>query len=318
MTSSALWLACLSITQAAAPVEGDLEALQVVRGAQASNSKAFPLGSAKFRAVHIYSSNSPMSQERVTWWGTVVWEGPNSYLDYQQEKARRPLGGEWEPRQAPHGIREIRTLQSKFFYSHTVTLKRASLTYRDLTRWSYDLTVTPRAVWYGPYQSTRDWATLLDPTFNAENTHKMIVERRSADEILVTRETVSGASLVITCSLASGGNIVRVEMSNPRDLPEGRTVVVDTHQYQWVPLEDGRFRLKRLEYTVTRTDRDEPHYSYVLEIEEFNPDAAIPADRFTLESLHIAPWTEVNEERNRVRRSYEFGTVPLSNPDAPD
>jgi hypothetical protein len=319
--SCLIWLAAGWLTPglmvAGVPVEGDTEAIQLVRDVQADNLTAFPRGGLSFRAVWHHFGNTgkhELVEHRYTWAGKVQWNGDRSYWDVREELDIRPNDGEWESAQARKSTRKIFTPQALYGYTYSNSDSRVPLsafkTFEDAPIDWQPLSVLPQQVWFRtevPFLGSEvGWAQLFDPEFNVKNTAKIVVSRPDTDQIVITRHPNKGPPRTTTCSLAAGGNVIRSDHPYWADAPKGFSRYGDTLTYEWLPLDGGRYRLKRLEHTSSNPEA-RLDLIYRLEIEDFDPNPPIAQNRFTFESLEVPDGTKLYERRNGVRTQSILG-----------
>jgi len=325
VTIGIIWVSLEGWSLAAIPVEGDIQALKFLRDLQEQNLVAFPRGRVRFRAHDVgqvinrdvLDREPRRVRQRQSWEGEVLWDRDRSYWDMTERADKLDASGEWTAAQVPQRKLEIRTTGVRFYHSPENLPPRAARIYEDFSRHPDEPAVLPRAVWWGPGAPwpPTTFAKQFNPELAPRSNDRLIVRRPTADEITVETRLVEYAgrqppSQTVTCSLAAGGNVVRVVHPHWSGAPVGVSDYGTEQTFDWLPLADGRFRLKSLLFRRNPDGAAEPQREYALEILEFDPDPQIPANRFTFESFQIVPGTILVEERNGVRTETVFGKPP--------
>lgn len=259
------------------PVEGDRQMLMHLHDVQVANLSRYPKG----RLAETYRF---VEGGKVKWDGNaeVVWNGENRYykLDYLREESRQRI------------VREV--LYGKnavvFWDAANRTLER-----QLEGKAKHDLTLEnlhPSGSWFtmNPQVFDRTWAWFTDLTDEerwAPNPPIIVVQPQQGNTVVIEWRFPQGLVMEVEFSLALGGNIVRFQRKPGN--PPGDAYSYELGTYDWVSDGQDGFRLSKLTWASAQGSGhpDEVYREVDLQIQSFDCQAAIPADRFTEASLHL-------------------------------
>ena len=301
-------LPLLGSPAAAAPVEGDVQGLELLQAAQATNRALFA------RGEMVVEISDALSKQSAT--ARIIWDGARTYRDYAYTDVIQERRG---PRMHTRRARMIELPGVLLWYSPKARLAQKRVSRRQGSGYPKLLELRPDQAWFrmeamvGSDKSR--WETLLDPQAAPETVTKFVV-KKEGDRVIVDRHYWSGNILRITASLAQGGNVVSYER-----LLEGE-VTPETAWGQGTCVWDldsrGNWYLKSYLWQRSNTaDPDKLDFDVTMQVKEFNPDPVIPRDRFEFESLDFAPGTTV-EDKIGKGRTYRIGQATLVGQDLLD
>ena len=298
--ASVLACALNGLAVCAAPVEGDAEALKLLRAAQATNRTLFARGE---MTVEVTSSGGRRSAR-----AHMIWDGDKTFWDYEvTETAQEEESGSTV---SVTRARMIEVPGMLMWYSPKARLAQKRVARRRGEGYQKLLELRPDQGWFrmecmiGP-KDKWDWQTLLDPSAAHPDVTKFVV-RRDGDRVTVDRHEASGNILRIEASLAQGGNVVSYETLG--DGQAGRSGTAwQSGRCVWAADPQGNWHLKS--YTVQRSNSGDPeelHIDLTVSVKSFNPNPVIARDRFQFASLDFEPGTIVEELGGR-QRTYRIG-----------
>lgn len=284
------------------PVEGDRELLSFLRDSLIMNEARFTKG--KLTAT-VFS----MDDDRIFWdsSGTIMWDGDKTYWDLLCREDDRPKG-----------VVESIALPGVTLYWNRGETRLVRM-HGTLARPTYGwLWMRPDSSWYlsEPFTDTRlhEYLDASGSTPLSGHFRKIVVTRAADDDdiVIVNVHIDTGVAVEYKFSLAMSGNPLHFLNKRDGDCPyfEDREC-----SYDWLPDGRGGWRLKSMIYTCSGPPFGNSRgykRSVEIQVDSFEPDAEIPADRFTEESFHCPLGTEVNdrwEDASKSRVYYLGGRV---------
>ena len=276
---------------AAPPVEGEARLLALLRDAQQTNLTRFQQGRLAAQATEVRGESR---EEAVC---ELIWQGPNTYWKYSLRQVDSK-GRKTEFQDA----RIIETPQKLISYFPESSL---ALVDGDKKRKYYDiLRLRPDQCWFTVERREGNlWRDMLDPQKAPPTLRRFVVKKQEHDRAVVERHYSTDEVMTIIASFAQGGNIVSYQTLGGKGFPYSRK-----GQYEWSKHFSGVWYLRRMAHQWHPPGKpDEPVWEYRLEVTSFDPNPAIPANRFELRSLELPAGTTVRETTRAGEKTYRIG-----------
>ena len=272
-------------------VEGDRALLDALVAAQLTGSAAFPRGALD---AEVSASRGP---EVVHTSAHLIWSDSSTYWNYRETVKSQGT----DPSISKGEMIETRDLLICYWpeFKLVQIIRDRKYGYRR------ELRLRPDQVWFGSLDGSRSWSDLFDPG-TPERPPAVVFDNLAVsgdkDDVAVIRE-LEGSTFRIRASLVCGGNVVEYDSRPVPDAPVGFR-----GSYEWTELPDRRWRLKHYEYQFSATgNMKNPEQRYDLMVTSFEPEPAIPANRFTFDSLNIPDGTLIEEVSAAGTKSYRKG-----------
>lgn len=290
---------CQAEATGGVPVVGDVRLLHLVRDAQITNATQFQRGEMRCtiqeRRIGLKINT------------TIVWDAGKAFWDYELSEPAPKVSGRKriEARRTEKG-RFIDDGKVRSFYfpenRFAQIISNGNQGYREQFK------VRPDDLWF-KMEGIHLWSKFLDPDSSTAN-FSLAVRQEGVDRVVIERRNERNDVLTVVASLAHNGNIIEYEStphSGNLSLPENERSFWRWGSYHWAKDARGIWYLKHHEYKRSSTGSPkELHFDFVLDVESFNPDPVIAADRFQAVSLKLPHGTTV-EEVGPNPKTYRIG-----------
>lgn len=307
-TLCAVWTSGLL---AAVGINDPADRLPLLEAAQETLRAAYPRGRLKARATANYHRGA--STETVT--STVIWDGDRTYWDYEKHEVVKK-----EDKVDFRSWGEIIDDGTSYFFlrrgSEPISTTLLSI---DLRRSQSSIGTTyavrPDLAWVRDpflfeFSMFVDAAHILRD-FGGDYRGTVTVREDGDDRVVVefeflgTPDTPDENFTRLVASREADWNIVSATT-------DGRTIGRRNEvSLEWDRDPKGRVFLKNLQATQSGGKNNQYEAAFQLSTLEFDPDFAVPKDRFVSTTLRIPPGTNVREYDGDKLRQYKWGETTI-------
>lgn len=294
-------------------IEGDAELLDAIYTAQVASEAQFERGRL-VAEVHDEWLDVLHSHSVVT----VTWNGQNTYLEakYHTETIKDPTA---------HNLMNpnvhIVDADKEVYDSQLIVIETAHIVcqYRPT---KHSVTVEwrtggvelmpifnarPDELWTVNFRGNVPFSRSFDVN-HPKAADRFVVRSIDDNNIVIERSRKGSIPSVSTISVDAGLRVIE----NTRTMDGRSPARVDRSHYEWEQLPAGTWVVRNMEETRSYPDiMDEPMGRFRVKLLDYDPNPAIPSDRFTVEGLKLPAGTRVTELRgsppNLKQKNYTIG-----------
>lgn len=256
-------------------IEGDRDLIDVVLAAQRTNAAKYSKG--RMRADVVLREDESVTTAEVA----ALWDHQAAYWTFRSDTKK---GTEQSKSAAELIVDEGLSI----FYSPQSKLVQISRGQKHKV--NHLLEIRPMDLWF-KIDGRRTALEMLDPEFNSKVLSKYVIFERKPSQIVIQRHHKTGGNYEYFVDLSRDGNVTSYDT-----IPKSSKGVWIRGHLDWQQTDGGQWYVKFLKMERAMKVKDGQHTrSIEVKVAEYDDDPQIPADRFTLKSLNIAPDTTVEE-----------------------